>query len=1009
MNFKFDSLFFVTFCLFVATPVCADDDERRPTPSPSEKIALCPSHPNIDDILRKGAGSYTIPSTHPTIHPLFTPYMPRDHPNLDRLLARGKHYDEGDHPKMEGRYTYRTSPEEQCYDFSNTINASGCPATTSSLHPSVDESIAAGTKLPVNHPRVHAMLADWMPANHRDIDDLMAAGTPMPVGHPLIDPYMCRNSTVYTYAVGCPTNVSASHPSIDKSIASGRSLPSGHPLTDHLLRAWMPEGHSNIDDLMKANTPLPLGHPLLDPYICRLGNGGSGGCAPVYNGHPSVDKAVFAGEGMPNGHPKVHDMLKDFLPDGHENCDDLLEAGTPLPEWHPSIDKYMCEEPLVSAGILLAISCFALFVLAVLGRCIHQHHINAITTPSPKTVPYAKVARVDESKNQVRPGEAAAPVAVAVTGGYVLGSGEDLEPSAPPMIELPPTKQFRSTQDNVIIEDIEGGFDGELVEDAEVAAEPSEIVRSMREEVDAYHEDSVPRRNLQIHNMKILHAQHKAEEKMYEYGEYENIHVPEEMGPVEDQLPPRLKGSVVPSMRLRKKNSFLQRVGVVLSSTRVPYFQWTLATVLTVVLYLLLNVLCLLIAPSHNYGASFGSLAVCNTMLLVIPASRNSILALGLGMPFDQVVVYHRVIGRVAVLFVVIHGFYYINSRSLYPNAFDTGIGALVCGLFIYITSLNYVRRNFFNIFYWSHYSFIGFLALAYFHSEPTKPFIIVAVVLYLADKVLRWVWMLWPRRTTTFKLKSESVVQVRFPKNPITKGLEMHRVGQYYFLNFPALSLTEWHPFSVSSGPREDSIEVHIRGLGDHTNRVVSFAKQKEKANESTYVLMDGPYGLSKDFKYRRYPVILLGAGGIGVTPIMGILKDVYDIGVSDQERRHAEPHAINTIYFLWVMPAIEDYECFRCELEMCIEAAKSPDKPNLVPMIYITRSKQKKLKPPFAAGRPNVGNIFRILDGHNPDEAGLVFACGPQALVSELWDKSVQQTVKGRLIDFHHEIFDF
>jgi respiratory burst oxidase len=81
-----------------------------------------------------------------------------------------------------------------------------------------------------------------------------------------------------------------------------------------------------------------------------------------------------------------------------------------------------------------------------------------------------------------------------------------------------------------------------------------------------------------------------------------------------------------------------------------------------------------------------------------------------------------------------------------------------------------------------------------------------------------------------------------------------MHRVGQYYFLNFPALSLTEWHPFSVSSGPREEEIEVHIRGLGDHTNRLVEFAKQKEAANETTFVLMDGPYGLSSAFNYRRY-----------------------------------------------------------------------------------------------------------------------------------------------------------
>lgn len=85
-----------------------------------------------------------------------------------------------------------------------------------------------------------------------------------------------------------------------------------------------------------------------------------------------------------------------------------------------------------------------------------------------------------------------------------------------------------------------------------------------------------------------------------------------------------------------------------------------------------------------------------------------------------------------------------------------------------------------------------------------------------------------------------------------VTKVLELHHVGQYYFVNFPSLSLTEWHPFSVSSGPREDSIELHIRNLGDHTTRIVEFAKKAAVHNDSTWIRVDGPYG-RQDFDYRR------------------------------------------------------------------------------------------------------------------------------------------------------------
>ena len=81
---------------------------------------------------------------------------------------------------------------------------------------------------------------------------------------------------------------------------------------------------------------------------------------------------------------------------------------------------------------------------------------------------------------------------------------------------------------------------------------------------------------------------------------------------------------------------------------------------------------------------------------------------------------------------------------------------------------------------------------------------------------------------------------------------MSMHKVGQYYFVNFPALSLHEWHPFSVSSGPREDFIELHIRALGDHTKQIVAYAKEKEASAQSAWICIDGPYG-SQTFNYRR------------------------------------------------------------------------------------------------------------------------------------------------------------
>ena len=152
---------------------------------------------------------------------------------------------------------------------------------------------------------------------------------------------------------------------------------------------------------------------------------------------------------------------------------------------------------------------------------------------------------------------------------------------------------------------------------------------------------------------------------------------------------------------------------------------------------------------------------------------------------------------------------------------------------------------------------------------------------------------------------------------------------------------------------------------------------------------------------------MLLLAGGGIGVTPVMSMLKDVYDIGIP-KEKQKLIPHAIKTIYFMWVMPNIGDYECFRSEIDFISKRSKEPNYPKLVISIYITRSKEQ-LEPPFISGRPKISQIFHTMVSNHNDKAGLVFACGPGPMVAELWDYSIQYTVNGTRIDFHHEIFEF
>jgi NAD(P)H-flavin reductase len=281
----------------------------------------------------------------------------------------------------------------------------------------------------------------------------------------------------------------------------------------------------------------------------------------------------------------------------------------------------------------------------------------------------------------------------------------------------------------------------------------------------------------------------------------------------------------------------------------------------------------------------------------------------------------------------------------------------------------------------------------------------------YGFDRLLRMIWTALPRRALVYRVKGDGIAQVRIAKNPITQSLGMHHTGQYFFLNFPHISLLEWHPYSVSSGPRERDVEFHIRDLGDHTHQICETAKSLEDSpSVLPYVRFDGPYG-HHDFNFRAYPKVLLCGGGVGVTPVIGMLKDVYNVGNYDEvEASHVPPHIIKHLFAIWVVRYKADYDWFKQDLEHCMEAANRPEMPQLTVLVYVSRLKPEEKTPGLIAGRPNMPKIFDAVNAANKGVGPtLAFACGPGAMVNEIWDLTVERTTEKDNIDFHHETFEF
>ena len=173
--------------------------------------------------------------------------------------------------------------------------------------------------------------------------------------------------------------------------------------------------------------------------------------------------------------------------------------------------------------------------------------------------------------------------------------------------------------------------------------------------------------------------------------------------------------------------------------------------------------------------------------------------------------------------------------------------------------------------------------------------YVLVGVVLYIASllygmyrsfrKTDVTAVIVHPERIPLSQIQlTLGVIEIRFVK-PSFKYLS----GQWVWLNVPALSRMQFHPFTITSAPSDGYVSLHIRCVGDWTNDLallVGATREVEETATSTGLALsvpvnlkihiDGPFGAPAELVYREQAVICVGAG-IGITPWASVLKDIW------------------------------------------------------------------------------------------------------------------------------------
>ncbi|KAE9587363.1 putative NAD(P)H oxidase (H(2)O(2)-forming) [Lupinus albus] len=261
-----------------------------------------------------------------------------------------------------------------------------------------------------------------------------------------------------------------------------------------------------------------------------------------------------------------------------------------------------------------------------------------------------------------------------------------------------------------------------------------------------------------------------------------------------------------------------------------------------------------------------------NMAIILLPVCRNTITwlrnktKLGIAVPFDDNLNFHKVIAVAVAIAVGIHGIYHLacdfprllqadseKYKLMQPFFGDqpqnywffikswegvTGIIMVVLMAIAFTLASPWFRRGRvklpkpldsltgFNAFWYSHHLFIIVYALLIVHGiklyltkewykKTTWMYLAIPIIIYALERLIRAL------RST---IKPVKILKVAvYPGNVLALHMSKpqgfrYKSGQYMFVNCAAVSPFEWHPFSITSAPGDDYLSVHIRTLGDWT-----------------------------------------------------------------------------------------------------------------------------------------------------------------------------------------------
>ena len=320
--------------------------------------------------------------------------------------------------------------------------------------------------------------------------------------------------------------------------------------------------------------------------------------------------------------------------------------------------------------------------------------------------------------------------------------------------------------------------------------------------------------------------------------------------------------------------------------------------------------------------ARLGVWITLNLSTVFLPITRNSIWVIFFNISQERIIYIHRIIATLCIISVFIK---FIAVLILYTTSFliklinpATGGSPLfgtiatimffLCGIF----AIKILRQKYFEVFYYSH-KILSILILIFstLHYMSFLYYILPSIILYFIDLILRNLYM-----SSSIYSKVQNIGNEKHNTSccivniTLKKDIKVFPGCYFYVCFYKDVSKFQWHPLSmVSYNRKTNNIVFCLKNMGEHSwsGRLYNINKNNSNILSNRKVLIQGPYGhISVNYRLNKYSNITIICGGIGITPMISILKDINNI----YKNRLSKLKKVN---FIWLIPHISLFIPFK------------------------------------------------------------------------------------------------